>query len=1018
MGNLTLNVIANTGSFEEGANRTERALDKMNKAVKRQKDELQSLIGQIDPVVAEFNRLEKMQQQLEKHKSVGLIDEAAYTRYSAAIGDMRREVMETNSAFSAQQREFSKLVRQIDPTIGKLAELDKMQEQLQQGFSSGLIDEAEFNRLNNTINQSRAALSGIDVQMGKNAMSGRAMNAALRNVPAQFTDIFTSLAGGQDPLLVFLQQGGQLKDMFGGAGAAARALTGYIIGLINPLTVAGAGLGVVALAYYQGSIEADKFRQAIVFTGNVAGVTTDSLAEMAKRIDDVSGTQRQASAAIAEAATTGKFTSEQLEMVSRSAVLMENTVGKAISDTVKEFESLAKDPAKSVVELNEKYNFLTADIYEQIVALEKQGKTQDAATLAIKAYGDATQQRTTEIIENLGLIESAWKGIKEESAAAWNAALNIGRTSTIDDEIAKFKAEIEKLKPEADLTGITASYGLFSEDNERKKDFYTKEIADYELAKEALADIAAEEAEYVKAQKEDIKSRQEINKLLDEGVSKERKKAEAIKAYYADLDNIRKNDPNDVLLSPESVAKGLAAIEEKFKETTKKVSDDSAKVYMMQLAQQEATLREQLGTNQKLGEAQKQLIKFEQQLSDIKEKKTLTAQQKSLLAEESAIRTQLQRNVELEREIKSREQINRLTAYQQNLQSEIQSQQQQYGDALANFGMGDRARERMGERNSIERDVQKNKTDATRSFTEGKTTKEEYEEQIELQNEFLSTSLKNLEDYYAREDEMRGDWTNGWDEAWANWNDQVSDIAGQMEDIFTSAFGGLEDALYDFITTGNFSLSDMLRNMAEETIRMLIRVGAQKLVNFALEKTMGTAAAAGYIAQVTGQSTAGVMLAGINAFASTAAIPIVGPGLAPAALAAATAATSPLAAGAIAAAGSTLAGMAHSGLDYIPKEGTWLLDKGERVLSPRQNQDLTNFLSSTPAKGGAARDVAITVPLTINGNPDDQTLQLIKKAANDGAVMAYRKISGDLATGRGDVSKAVQSGWAVGRRKK
>ncbi|WP_162198673.1 phage tail tape measure protein [Rheinheimera mesophila] len=919
----------------------------MNKAVKRQKDELQSLIGQIDPVVAEFNRLEKMQQQLEKHKSVGLIDEAAYTRYSAAIGDMRREVMETNSAFSAQQREFSKLVRQIDPTIGKMAELDKMQEQLQQGFSSGLIDEAEFNRLNNTINQSRAALSGIDVQMGKNAMSGRAMNAALRNVPAQFTDIFTSLAGGQDPLLVFLQQGGQLKDMFGGAGPAARALTGYILGLINPLTVAAAGLGVMALAYYQGSIEADKFRQAIVFTGNSTGVTTDSLAEMAKRIDDISGTQRQASAAIAEAATTGKFTSEQLEMVSRSAVLMENTVGKAVSDTVKEFESLAKDPAKSVAELNEKYNFLTADIYEQIVALEKQGKTQDAATLAMNAYAEATEQRTQVIVDNLGYIEQAWKAIKNGSTEAWDSILNLGRSDTLQSQLEEARKKLTELETSPTAGMTTPNQQFVRADNSRIEQ--QKEVVRLLETQLWMSEMQAD-GERLQAQldKESIAAQQKINKLLDEGKSKEEQKAAAIKEYNANLDKIRAADPNSALLSPASVAKGLAAIEEKFKETTKKVSDDSAKVYMMQLAQQEATLREQLDSNQKLGEAQKQLIKFEQQLADIKEKKTLTAQQKSLLAEESAIRTQLQRNVELEREIKSREQINRLTAYQQNLQSEIQAQQQQYGDALANFGMGDRARERQGERNSIERDVQRSRDRSTSDFATGSISKEEYDSQIEMLDEQLSTRLQMMEDYYAREDEMRGDWTNGWDEAWANWSDQVSDIAGQMEDMFTSAFGGLEDALYDFVTTGNFSLSDMLRNMAEETIRMLIRVGAQKLINFALEKTMGTAAAAGYIAQVTGQSTAGVMLAGINAFASTAAIPIVGPGLAPAAMAAATAATSPLAAGAIAAAGSTIAGMAHSGLDYIPKEGTWLLDKGERVLSPRQNQDLTNFLRGTP----------------------------------------------------------------------
>lgn len=964
MGNLTLNVIANTGSFEQGADRTERAMDKMNKAVERQKKEFSSLIDKIDPVVAELNRLDKMQTQLEAHRAKGFVDESAYTNYTNQLKAMQREVIETNSAFALQQREFSNLVNKIDPTIGKLAELDRMQDQLQQGFKSGLIDEAEFNRLNNTLNQSRTALSGVGTQLDKNGLTAKQLQANLRGVPAQFTDIAVSLAAGQNPLTVLLQQGGQLKDMFGGVGPAAKALGGYIVGLINPLSLAGAGLSVLALAYYQGSIEADKFRQAIVFTGNVAGVTTDSLAEMAKRIDDVSGTQRQASAAIAEAATTGKFTSEQLELVSRSAVLMENTVGKAISDTVKEFESLAKDPAKSVAELNEKYNFLTADIYEQIVALEKQGKTQDAATLAMNAYADATDQRTQAIVDNLGYIEQAWKAIKNGSTEAWDSILNLGRSDTLQSQLEEARKKLVELETSPNSGSVTPDQQFARADNSKVE--RQREVVRLLETQLWQSDMQADKDRLIaQLNKESIASQQKINKLLDDGKSKEEQKAAAIKEYNANLDKIRAADPRSAFLSPESVAKGLAAIEEKFKETTKKVTDDSAKVMLMQLAQQEATLQEQLGSQQKLGEAQKQLIKFEQQLSDIKEKKTLTAQQKSLLAEESAIRSQLQRNVELEREIKNREQINRLTAYQQNLQSEIQSQQQQYGDALANFGMGDRARERQGERNGIERDVQRGRDRSTSDFTSGSISQEEYDSQIEMLDEQLSTRLQMMEDYYAREDEMRGDWTKGWDEAWANWSDQVSDIAGQMEDMFTSAFGGLEDALYDFVTTGNFSLSDMLRNMAEETIRMLIRVGAQKMVNWALEKTIGTAAAAGYIAQVTGQSTAGVMLAGINAYASASLLnPLAGPP----AMAAATAATSPLAAGAIAAAGMTLGGMAHSGLDYIPKEGTWLLDKGERVLSPRQNQDLTNFLRGTPQASSRSSAESGIKKLDVNFN--------------------------------------------------
>ncbi|MGS3560323.1 hypothetical protein ACB311_27840 [Klebsiella pneumoniae] len=66
------------------------------------------------------------------------------------------------------------------------------------------------------------------------------------------------------------------------------------------------------------------------------------------------------------------------------------------------------------------------------------------------------------------------------------------------------------------------------------------------------------------------------------------------------------------------------------------------------------------------------------------------------------------------------------------------------------------------------------------------------------------------------------------------------------------------------------------------------------------------------------------------AFASTAAIPIVGPGLAPAAMAAAAAITEPMVA-AISAA--SLSGMAHDGIDAVPETGTWLLQKGERVTT-------------------------------------------------------------------------------------
>lgn len=50
-------------------------------------------------------------------------------------------------------------------------------------------------------------------------------------------------------------------------------------------------------------------------------------------------------------------------------------------------------------------------------------------------------------------------------------------------------------------------------------------------------------------------------------------------------------------------------------------------------------------------------------------------------------------------------------------------------------------------------------------------------------------------------------------------------------------------------------------------------------------------------------------------------------------------------------AAQTIAGMAHDGIDNIPKEGTWLLDKGERVVDSRTNADLKNYLANQNSGG-------------------------------------------------------------------
>ncbi|EIB4458299.1 hypothetical protein K8346_000915 [Shigella sonnei] len=81
---------------------------------------------------------------------------------------------------------------------------------------------------------------------------------------------------------------------------------------------------------------------------------------------------------------------------------------------------------------------------------------------------------------------------------------------------------------------------------------------------------------------------------------------------------------------------------------------------------------------------------------------------------------------------------------------------------------------------------------------------------------------------------------------------------------------------------------------------------------------------------------------------------------------------------------TNVSGMAHDGIDNIPREGTWLLDKGERVVDQRTNGDLKDFLSAQKSGGGNSQPIEVNAPLNINGNvnsSDKMVMDAIKRHA-------------------------------------
>ncbi|OFJ47655.1 hypothetical protein BA896_000160 [Janthinobacterium lividum] len=364
-----------------------------------------------------------------------------------------------------------------------------------------------------------AAIRETDPVMKQLGVSSGQTTAALRQMPAQLTDIFTSLAGGQNPLLVLIQQGGQIKDAFGGIGNTFKVLGGEVAsffsstasassaassvvelggalsdvaaaqaavsgslgrageslgdladnansateavantrtalagvafptaGVVAAVVAAASAVVGLAVAYYQGSKEASAYTNALILTGNAAGTTSDQLADAARAMRQNGTTQGAAAEALTALVSTGKVGAENLSRFASVAVQAQKSLGMSAASMAKDFADLGKTPLDAIESLNEKYHFLTLSTYEQINALKDQGRMQDAATVAQKAYADAIESRAKSTATSLGSLERAWNTVGGAAKKAWDYMLDIGREDTSSEKLAAAEAALEKAR--------------------------------------------------------------------------------------------------------------------------------------------------------------------------------------------------------------------------------------------------------------------------------------------------------------------------------------------------------------------------------------------------------------------------------------------------------------------------------------------------------------------------------------------------------------------------------------------
>ncbi|MFJ4397479.1 phage tail length tape measure family protein [Pseudomonas sp. NPDC089396] len=743
-----------------------------------------------------------------------------------------------SSSLDEQRKELSQLLGQINPTVAALGRLDDMQEKLGKFKGTKLLDGDTFTEYSQRINTMRDALGDTSEDMNKAGMSAKAYQAALRGLPAQFTDIAVSLQGGQAPLTVFLQQGGQLKDMFGGVGAAAQAMGGYILGLVNPFTVAAASAAALGLAYYKGSEQTDALRDSLILTGNFSKTSEAQLLALADSADQVTGTFGQAAGALAQLTTAGANTTGNLSLITTTAVEMQRVTGKAVEDTVAEFIKLGKDPVAGIVELDEKYRFLTASVYAQIKALTDQGNAVAAADLAERTYAEAMGQRTSKIRENLGSIERGWLNIKDATNEVLDAFASIGRKSVESEN-----AAITRLQQELAYRNSILDTG--SEDNSTRERIaeIQQELSKRREILEVSQKTLEEEENRRRIQEEGRKGLQDLDASYKSALTQ----TQRLNKDLADLDKAR----------AKAVAAGVftAAEEAKYAQSRKNIENEIADIKGREakkdrpraarednrgLAEAQNVFARLYGKYDPAAQAARALTKEQGQLD--------LALSKGKITQEEYSKALAQASINYAAALKGAQGLTAVEQYRAQLQRQLVNEQAQYQLDAASVGMGDLQTSRMQQRLNLEMQTNDRLLQLQTELANATDEKQRQalQGQIDAINEFLPQQLAAMQAGWAQIDQAMLNPINGWTAAVQNFGNQARDIAGQTEYIFSSAFNNISTDITDAIMDGQLSFStlgDIASNVVREIITGFVKMGVQMALNAALNATLGTAAA-------------------------------------------------------------------------------------------------------------------------------------------------------------------------------
>ncbi|ATI90357.1 phage tail tape measure protein [Salmonella enterica] len=891
--NLVIDLSLDSQKFKDEVPRIKKILEdasgKAEISAQRQKNLLELLQKQgrayIDGSGAVFNATTRQKQALilnsQAYEQVAQRVDLTRRNIEALNQKMREEQTQAAAVAQAQDVAAAAFYRQIDSVkqlSGGLQELQRIQAQVRQAKGRGDISQGDYLALvSETTAKTRELADAEALATQKKAQFIRRLKEQTAAQHLSRTELLRvkaaelGVSNAADVYIRKLERAGtatytlELKSAaarrelgvlagelargnFGalrGSGITLANRAGWIEQLMSPKGLMTGGLiGVAAAsvyglgkAYYEGVKESEAFNKQLILTGSYAGKTTDQLNKMAKSLAGNGVTQHDAAGVLAQVVGSGAFTGQAVDMVSRTAARMQEAVGQSVDETIRQFKRLQDDPVNAAKELDRTLHFLTATQLEQIRVLGEQGRTADAAKIAMSAYSEEMNKRMTDVHNNLGWVERAWNAVGDAAKLAWDRMLDIGREDTLDEKIAQLQKKISNGGTQVGKAFIPVTQKDRDNLAALLEEKFQKELQD---AKEKA------ERDYQETQKLRNEQNAALNRENETEAMRHKRETDRISAMqYADA-SIR-----NAALEREN-ERHKKAMERQTKKPGAYHNDEASRL-LLQYSQQQAQVEGQiaaakLSTTEKMTQAHKQLLAFQQRITDLSGKK-LTADEKSVLAHRDEI-VQALRGLDIkQQELQHQNVINELKKKTVQLTSQLTEEEskvrQQHAMALATMGIGDQQRGRYEERLKIQQQYQDKLEQLKRdSKAKGTYGSDEYRQAEQALKDSLDRRLAEWADYSAKVDAAQGDWMQGASRALDNFLTQGSNVAGMTENVFTNAFNGMADGIANFALTGKMDFRSFTVSILADLAKMEARIAASKLLG-ALLGMFGFGASAG-----------------------------------------------------------------------------------------------------------------------------------------------------------------------------